>query len=489
VTNVSNKRWWWAAVAAAVVCPVPGRTAGAQTLTLAEAIARAQSQGIRAQATRAARTAAREQHDAFSARLLPQLSLSGTMPAYTRAIIPAPQPDGSTQFRPQQQTDASMTLSLSQKLPLTGGDLFVSSSLARLAISGSTSSETWSATPVTVGLRQTLFRPNVAAWDKREQNARGELAERTYREAMEDVALETTNAYYDVYAAQVALENALKNAAVNETLYTLNTGRLEVGKIGENDLLQSELALLRARASVDDARLQHARSTAALRLILALPPETPIQVGASDSIPVIEADTLRAVAEARRNRAAVSAVALDEVLARRAVADAKLATGVGATVIASVGFNATAPQASLAYDNLLEARRFTLTVGLPLWQWGARGNDIRAALANAERGATLGKLTLEQAAQQAHFAVLELAQARRNVGLRAKADSVAGKRFQVAYNRYVIGRITIDNLYIAQTEKDQALTQYVESLRGYWQAYYRLRRATLFDFAAGAPIR
>jgi len=73
--------------------------------------------------------------------------------------------------------------------------------------------------------------------------------------------------------------------------------------------------------------------------------------------------------------------------------------------------------------------------------------------------------------------------------LSAKADTVAQKRFEVAYNRYVIGRIGIDNLYIAQNEKDQAVNQYLQALRGYWAAYYRLRQATLYDFEARARIR
>jgi outer membrane protein TolC len=59
----------------------------------------------------------------------------------------------------------------------------------------------------------------------------------------------------------------------------------------------------------------------------------------------------------------------------------------------------------------------------------------------------------------------------------------------VAYNRYVIGRIDIDNLYVAQAEKDQALNQYVQALRAHWQAYYRLRQLTLYDFDEGHPIR
>ena len=63
----------------------------------------------------------------------------------------------------------------------------------------------------------------------------------------------------------MTLANAAANVAVNDTLYTLNKGRFEVGKIGENDLLKSELALLRARAAVDDAKLARDRAEAALR--------------------------------------------------------------------------------------------------------------------------------------------------------------------------------------------------------------------------------
>ncbi|MCA9763021.1 MAG: TolC family protein, partial [Gemmatimonadetes bacterium] len=141
------------------------------------------------------------------------------------------------------------------------------------------------------------------------------------------------------------------------------------------------------------------------------------------------------------------------------------------------------------YDQLQEARQFSLGVQLPLWQWGARGEGVAAARADQERVVAQTEATIEQTAQEAHFAALELAQARRSLEISAKADTVAGKRFEVAYNRYVIGRIDIDNLYVAQSEKDQALNAYVQALRGYWQAYYRLRRVTLYDFATGERIR
>ena len=304
----------------------------------------------------------------------------------------------------------------------------------------------------------------------------------------EYVALQTTDRFFAAYAARVALANAVTNAAVNDTLYRLNTGRLEVGRIGENDLLQSQLVLLRSRTALEGARLEHERAFAALRLALGLPRDLPLEVAVTAVVPELEPDTTRAVAEALRNATAVSDVELQDVQARRRVAEARLATGIGATVQASYGYNATAPEMRLAYQSLLEARQFTLALQMPLWQWGAHGEGVRAAEADRDRVTSLAAAAIEQLAHDARFAALELTQARRNVALLATADTVAGRRFEVAYNRYVIGRITIDNLYIAQAEKDQALTQFVAGLRNYWLAYHRLRRVTLFDFAAGQPI-
>jgi len=475
--------------AAWLLLPRVAPLAAQDSLTLGQAIALAQERSYQAHAAEAALEAARYRSRSFASRLLPQLSLTGSVPSYNRSIIQVVQPDGSTLFRPQQQTNASLSMQLSQKLPFTGGDLFVSSSLARLRVTGQQDIETWSSTPFSIGLRQGILRPNITAWDRRVQNVQSELDERLYRETMEDLALTITGLFFDVYAARVALNNALANAATNDTLYRLNQGRYDVGKIGENDLLQSELALLRSRTSLDGARLEYERALAGLRLGLNLPTDIPLSVAVPSAVPTFEPDTAVAVAQALQNRAAVTNVELQDVQARRRVTEAKLANGVGATVQASFGYNATAPEAGLAYQNLLQAQQFTLSVQVPLWQWGAHGEDIRAAEAERDRTENLSQSTMEQTAYEAHYAALQLSQAQRNVALSAKADTVAGKRFEVAYNRYVIGRISIDNLYIAQNEKDQALTQFVQSLRGYWQAYYRLRRVTLFDFEAGKAIR
>ena len=475
---------------AVVTLILTGGTASAQQITLKEAVDRAQKQSFQATAVTATRDAARANNNAFSSRRLPQLSLQGNVPSYSRTISAVPQEDGTIEFRPVETKDANAGLTLSQVLPFTGGTFSVTSLLQRTEVTGGESSVLrWNSSPVIFAISQPIFRPNDLRWQGREADIELEVSERQYLEAREGVALTATQAFFDLYIAERQLENAKSNAATNDTLYNLNKGRLEIGKIGENDLLQSELELLKARSSLDNAQLAYQRAVAAFRLALNLPSDAPAAISIPEGVPTIEADTALAVQQALKNRAQVSQLEMQALQARWSIARSRFGGEYGASINASVGFNQTAPDMNLAYQNLLQSQRFGLSIQLPVFNWGARGADVQAARASQRAVEAAGKQTREQLTQQAHFAALDLGQARRNLEVSSKADTVAAKRFEVAYNRYVIGRIGIDNLYIAQNEKNQAVTQYLQALRNYWMAYYRLRQSTLYDFEAGQPIR
>ncbi len=185
----------------------------------------------------------------------------------------------------------------------------------------------------------------------------------------------------------------------------------------------------------------------------------------------------------------MSSLDLQDVQTQRAITEAKLNNNFGATLTASYGFNATGNNFGRAYGELLNAQRVTLAVDVPLINWGAGREDVHAAQADREQFTSLAESATRQTEHEARFAALALPQVRRNLELSATADTVAQKRFDVAYNRYVIGRINVDNLYIAQQEKDQARVQYIRALRGYWDAYARLRLVTLYDFERGQRIR
>jgi outer membrane protein TolC len=457
-------------------------------LTLQDAIRMAQQRGPSAQIARSVRDAAHWRDDAFNARLLPQLLLSGNIANLNHGITAVTLPDGSIQFVGQSQNQSSLTLGFSQQIPLTGGTVFVGSQLTRLNEYGTQSSQLYQSSPVVVSLKQDLFRPRAIVWDKRVQSLTATVAERGYLEAREDVAGMTADAFFNLYAQQVALRNASTNVAVNDTLFTLNKGRFEVGKIGENDLLKSELALLRARAAVDDARLARDRAEAVLRRLIAYPGGQPLTIVTPDSIPQVDATVDVAVREALENSSTIEQNQLDEVESRRESSLARANNRFNASIQASAGFNQTAPQFAQAYQSPLARQSLMVGVSLPMAQWGAGRADVEAAKAVEARVTANNQMRRDALAEDARFSVLQLQQAQRNVLIAAKADTVAGKQFEVARNRYIIGKITNDALYIAQAEKDAAVLANVQALRNYWASYYHLRRVTLYDFERKAEV-
>jgi outer membrane protein TolC len=468
--------------------PLVAQANDARPLSLQDVIAQAQSQSSAAQMARSARDAARYRNRAFNARLLPQLFLSGNAANLNRGITSQPDGNGSTRFVTQSENQSTMAMGFSQAIPLTGGTISLSSEVSRIDQFGGTTATFYQTTPIVLSLEQDLFRPRMVVWNERVQDLSARVAERAYLEAREDVASLAADAFFNLYAQDVALRNAQANAAVNDTLYTLNKGRFEVGKIGENDLLKSELALLRAQAAVEDAKLARDRAEASLRRLIQYPAGRPLVIVTPDSIPAVDADPEVAVREADRNSSITEQANLDAVVAKRGIAQARANNQFNATIRASAGFNQTANGFGAAYQSPLGRQGLTIGVNLPVLQWGAGGAEVAGAKADEERAFANNKQRRDALLEDARFAALGLQQARRNILLSAKADTVAAKQFEVARNRYITGRISNTDLYQAQDQKDAAVLAYVQSLRTYWTSYYRLRRVTLFDFSAQAKL-
>jgi len=460
----------------------------AKPLTLQDAIALAQSNGPSAQVARSQRDAARYRNAAFNARLLPQLFLTGDAANLNHGINAVTQPDGSTQFVGQAQNQSTLSAGFQQAIPLTGGTIAIGSAISRIDQFGTTNSQLYQTSPLVVSLTQDLFKPRLIVWNERIQSLTATVAERGYLEAREDVAGAVADAFFNLYAQQMTLANAAANVSVNDTLYTLNKGRFEVGKIGENDLLKSELQLLRARATVDDARLARDRAEAALRRNISYPESQPLSIVTPDAIPNIDANPDTAVAQALHNSSATEQSKLDDVFAKRGVVQARSNNRFNATIQASAGFNQTATAFGPSYQSPLGKQSLTVGVNLPMLQWGAGRSEVAGAKADEDRTAANNKIRRDALVEDARFSALQLGQAQRNILLAAKADTVAEKQFEVARNRYIIGKISNTDLYTAQDQKDQAVLAYVQALRTYWTAYYHLRRVTLYDCVAKQPL-
>ncbi len=70
----------------------------------------------------------------------------------------------------------------------------------------------------------------------------------------------------------------------------------------------------------------------------------------------------------------------------------------------------------------------------------------------------------------------------------ARADTIAIRRFGVARNRYLIGKVDITSLLLAQESQNSARKNYYTTLQLLWLTYYDLKRSALWDFELNRPI-
>lgn len=453
-----------------------------RTLTLQETVAIAQTNSPAATVARLNFAQTQWNYQAYRAQFLPSLFLNGSAPGINRAITEIPQDDGTVVYVEQNRTLSNASLSVGQVLPMTGGEVSVSSGLSQVNNQfGDLETSQWRSTPVLINYTQPIFQFNALKWDRRTEPLRYEVARRAYAETLEGAAVQATSRFFDVYIAEMNVDIAAANVAVNDTIYVLSQGRYEIGKIAENDLLQSELALLNARSDLATARIAYQEALQALKLTLDLAYDAEVEIVPPASVPNLVIDPDEAVARARRNRSAFLDLELQELEARRDVVRARRLNGFTASLTASYGLNQSATTLDDAYIDPLDQQRFGVSFQMPIWRWGQGNAAIASASAVQDRVAQEATLRRKELQQEAYFEALQLQLLQQQVAVAAKADTVAARRFEVAKNRYLIGKIDITDLFNAQREKDTARRSYIQTLRQFWTSYFDLRRLTLYD--------
>jgi outer membrane protein TolC len=451
--------------------------------TLDECITYAQRNSIDARKAMNSFLARTNRSQAFYADFYPQLNLNASLPGVSREINQITQPDGSTLFYEQSQLFTSGALTLSQKIPFLNSELSIASGITKLDVYQTNDYTLWRSTPFQVTYRQPLFKYNSMTWDRKIRELMDSKSDDEFNQEMEDIAINVTRKFFELYLSEMNLKNSEQNVAVNDTLFRLSEGRFSVGKIAENDLLQSELALLNANNTYSSAELEYRRTLDELKITIGYSGSEKISIIPPKDIPQIDISPDEAVRYAVMNNPRITDLEIRKQEADLALQRAESNNRINADIFASFGLNQAAGQFDLIYRDLLDRQRFDVTIQLPLFTWGKGSGTIEAALQDKNRIVSDTELQRMNFEMEVRYLTERLNQLRRQVEISTKADTIAARRFDVAKNRYIIGKIDLNSFFIAQSEKDMAFRALVQNLQSFWLAFYNVRKLTLYDFA------
>lgn len=450
-------------------------------LSLQQVVAMAKERSIAAKQAVTVRETKYWEWRTYRSNYQPQLSLSGTLPGYSKTFAEVLQPDGTILFQPIHNNNSLLNLSFSQGIAATGGVVFGTTQLQRFD-DFDRNTTLFNGSPYAVGYSQPLWQFNTLKWDKRIEPLKFTESRQAYIEDLEGVAITASSYFFDLLLAQVSLQTAETNLLNTQKIMAVANEKLELGKISKNEILQLQLEQLKAKKAVGTARRDRQIATLNLRsftglqgaekISLALPP-------ASIGITVASGKVLE---EAYANRSDAIAFVRRLAEAQRAVAKARADNGLNASLTARMGFSKSAARFSKVYQHPQDQQLVQLDFTIPILDWGRSKSRTKTAVANQQLTEYAVEQDKQVFVQQVVTQVTLFDMMRDQVVLAAGADSIAGEKYQIAKERYVLGNLSITDLGIAFQENDQAKRDYILSLRDFWGAYYQLRYLSLYDF-------
>jgi len=422
------------------------------------------------------------QYKSYKAGYLPQLSLDATIPSLNRTISPITLPDGSDIFVNRSLATSSANVSLSQNIGLTGGKLFLNSGVQRIDLIKDSITTSFSSTPVSVGFSQPLFGFNAFKWEKKIEPLKYREAQRQFIEDQENISIRATNFFFDLLNAQINVVISEMNYFNNDTLYKIAFGRYNLGKIAENELLEMELNFLNSEASLEQNRIDYQSALFKFRSYLSIKDTVPVELVLPLDIPNFKVDPGKAVSEALKNRPDAIAQQGNLIEAERDLAKAKADNRFNVNFYGVYGLTQTAESFNNVYKTPLDQQQLIVGIQVPLLNWGVSKGKIKMAESYRE----LVKTNVEQAEidfeQEIYLKSMNYNMLVKQLEIAAKADTIALKRYEVTKQRFLIGRIDIIPLNLAEQAKDMAKQAYISSLRNFWSGYYEMRKLTHYDF-------
>jgi len=249
-----------------------------------------------------------------------------------------------------------------------------------------------------------------------------------------------------------------------------------------------ELRYLNSKSSLRESELELNNRVFYLKSYLRLPEWEEIKLIPPINVLNIEVDPRKAKEEALKNRSDILSFDRKLLEAQSSVSRAKSDGRFSASLYAVYGLTQSAEDIEDAYKEPSEQQQVMVGISIPIIDWGLAKGKIKMAESQQE----LVKTSVEQERidfnQEVYLKVMKFNIQNSQLHIASKSDTVAQKRYEVTKQRYIIGKIGITELNIAQTEKDNSKMGYVAALHNFWQQYYQVRKLTLFDFKDNREI-
>ena len=431
----------------------------------------------------------RYEYLSWQASRKPQISLQSTPVMYERYMTQRYVSTEDVDVYRQQRTFYSQAgISATQTMENWGGYFYGSTQLGFLRTFGDQNQTQFMTVPVAVGYKQDLLFYNPLKWAKKIEPLKLARAEKELVYGIETTSEEAVARFFTLALAQDQQRMAEEYLASCDTIYAIAERRYKIASIPKAELSMLELQKTNARTSLTNARIARNRAAKELATYLGMDRATDIELIIPSVIGSMHIDATEAIALARENNPTYLAKRQTTAEARREAERAKVEKNFSVSLDASVGLNQVADNFSEAYRNLVSQDKATITLSIPLKDWGKRKNAYLAARSTVDVAERAEQESARDIELEVALTVADFNERQSIVETSRQALTIAEDTYAQTLQRFIRAQANAYDLSLAQSHWQTARQNQIASLQNYWLSYFHLRRLTLYDYQHNKSI-
>jgi outer membrane protein TolC len=337
-------------------------------------------------------------------------------------------------------------------------------------------------------LDQPLFTYNRTKLQLKELQLALENSQLSY--AIQLLALErqVATAFYQVYQQQQSLQIALQAYENMQKSYEISKNKVDAGISPREEFFQAELNLATTKSDLENRQVSLENAKDDFKLLIGMSLYDDLIVLPDISVDTVSVDIAFAIDQGLANRMELRQREIDVEGSQFDLIQTKALNEFRGSLGLSVGLFGDNEKFTDIYANPTDNEGVSLSLTIPLWDWGEKRSRIKATQASIESS----QISLEE--EQSNI-IIDIRKVYRNllnlqnqIEIARRSVINAQLTYDLNLEKYKNGDLTGMDLNIFQNQLSEKKLTYTNSLISYKLELLNLKIQTLYDFEKKQPV-
>jgi outer membrane protein TolC len=341
---------------------------------------------------------------------------------------------------------------------------------------------------LTLNLNQPLFTYNRTKLQLKELELELENSQLSY--AIQLLALENqvTQAFYYVYQQQQSLDIANQAFQNMQKSYEISKNKVDAGISAREEMFQAELNLATTKSDFENKQVALENAKDDFKLLIGMSLFDDVMVLPNIEVDTVKVDVAFAIDQGLGNRMELRQRKISIETSQFDLTRTKALNEFKGSLGLSVGLFGDNGNLGNVYQDPTDNEKISLSLTIPLWDWGEKKSRIKASEATIETA----NISLEEEQNDIILGVRKvyrnLLNLQNQIGIARQNVTNAQLTYDLNLEKYKNGDLTGMDLNIVQNQLSEKQLAYTNALISYKLELLNLKIQTLYDFEKKAPV-